>query len=138
MTKTLALPTIIALTAAAAITPALAAAQTAAPVRAERPSDLADRVSGTWSGDVISDARGSSRSNVTITIERIGPNRVRITSDYPRLPTVEIPLERAMDAILAASGPHVLLMNVAADPNRLDLSFDDASWSGRRILAVRR
>ncbi len=96
-------------------------------------ADLADRVAGTYKGAVASDARGSSRDNVTITVTRTGPNRVEIKSDYPRIPTVTIALEKAMDAILAASGPSVFLLDTVRSPGRLDLTIDDASWSGNRI-----
>ncbi len=40
----------------------------------ERKPDLADAVAGTYHGDVISDSKGSSRSNVTLTVTRTGPN----------------------------------------------------------------
>lgn len=109
---------------------ALAETPKAAPARQ---ADLADRVAGTYKGDVISDARGSSRNGVTITVTRTGPNRVEVKSDYPRIPTVTIALEKAMDAILAASGPSVFLLDTVRSPERLDLTIDDASWSGNRV-----
>ena len=109
---------------------ALAEAPKAAP--AHKP-DLADRVAGTYKGDVISDARGSSKSGVTITVTRVGPNKVEVKSSYARIPTVTIPLEKAMDAILAASGPYVFLIDTVRSPDRLDLTIDDASWSGNRV-----
>ncbi|MCA0210810.1 MAG: hypothetical protein LCH74_17260 [Proteobacteria bacterium] len=109
---------------------ALAETPKAAP--AHKP-DLADRVAGTYKGDIISDARGSSKDRVTITVTRTGPDKVEIKSDYPRIPTVTIPLEKAMDAILAASGPSVFLLDTVRSPDRLDLTIDDASWSGQRI-----
>jgi hypothetical protein len=118
--------------AAAALLPAALHAETK-PTTAPRKADLADRVAGTYKGAVASDARGSSRDNVTITVTRVGPNKVEITSDYPRIPTVTIPLEKAMDAILAASGPYVFLLDTVRAPDRLDLSIDDASWYGTRI-----
>ena len=98
-----------------------------------RQADLADRVAGTYKGAVASDARGSSRDNVSITVTRVGPNKVEIKSDYPRIPAVTIPLEKAMDAILAASGPYVFLLDTVRAPDRLDLSIDDASWYGTRV-----
>lgn len=96
-------------------------------------ADLADRVAGTYKGAVVSDARGSSRDDVTITVTRTGPNKVEVKSNYPRIPTVTIPLEKAMDAILAASGPSVFLLDTVRSPDRLDLTIDDASWSGTRV-----
>jgi len=111
---------------------ALAELPKAAPTRK---ADLADRVAGTYKGAVASDARGSSRDNVTIIVTRTGPNKVEIKSDYPRIPTVTIALEKAMDAILAASGPSVFLLDTVRSPDRLDLTIDDASWSGNRVAA---
>jgi len=101
-------------------------------VPAHKP-DLADRVAGTYKGDIISDARGSSKNGVTITVTRTGPNKVEIKSSHARIPTVTIPLERAMDAILAASGPDVFLLDTVRSPDKLDLTIDDASWSGHRV-----
>lgn len=98
-----------------------------------RKADLADRVAGTYRGDVISDARGSSKNGVAITVTRVGTNKVEVKSDYPRIPTVTIALEKAMDAILAASGPSVFLLDTVRSPDRLDLTIDDASWSGTRV-----
>ena len=118
--------------AAALLLPVAAQAETK-PVAAPHKADLADRVAGTYKGNVASDARGSSRNNVTITVTRTGPNKVEIKSDYPRIPTVTIPLEKAMDAILAASGPSVFLLDTVRSPDRLDLTIDDASWSGNRV-----
>ncbi len=120
--------------AAAALLPAAAHAETN-PTTAPRKADLADRVAGTYEGAVISDARGSSRDNVTVTVTRVGPNKVEIKSDYARIPAVTIPLEKAMDAILAASGPYVFLLDTVRSPDKLDLSIDDASWSGNRVAA---
>lgn len=118
--------------AAALLLPAVAAQAETKPA-APRKLDLADRVAGTYQGDVISDARGSSKSGVTITVTRTGLNKVEIQSSYPRIPTVTIPLEKAMDAILAASGPYVFLLDTVRSPDRLDLTIDDASWSGNRV-----
>lgn len=111
---------------------ALAETPKAAPARK---TDLADRVAGTYKGDVISDARGSSKDGVTIIVTRVGPNKVEIKSGYARIPTVTIPLEKAMDAILAASGPSVFLLDTVRSPDRLDLTIDDASWSGIRVAS---
>ncbi|MGZ5206527.1 MAG: hypothetical protein ACXWCI_16570, partial [Caldimonas sp.] len=70
----------------------------------ERKPDLGDVAEGRYFGDVISDSKGSSHADVTLTVTRIGVNRVRITSDYPRLPVVEVALQRALDKIVQARG----------------------------------
>ncbi len=127
------LRSLIVTTSLALLLPAGAALAETSKAAPAHKADLADRVAGTYKGDVISDARGSSRNNVTITVTRTGPNKIEIKSDYPRIPTVTIPLEKAMDAILAASGPHVFLLDTVRSPDRLDLTIDDASWSGNRV-----
>ena len=127
------LHTLIAATSLALSLPAGAALAEPPKAVPAHKADLADRVAGTYKGNVVSDARGSSRNNVAITVTRTGPNKVEIKSDYPRIPTVTIPLEKAMDAILAASGSSVFLLDTVRSPDRLDLTIDDASWSGHRV-----
>ena len=108
---------------------ALIPASVATAAAPERKPDLADMVAGTYEGDIISDARGSSKSGVTITVARVAKDRVSIACDCARIPQVEIPIERAMDAILASSGPHVFLIEMQRNPRRLSLTIDDASLS---------
>jgi hypothetical protein len=118
--------------AAATLLPGAAAAQRAgAMVRAAR-ADLADAAQGSYFGDVISDARGSSRSGVRIAVARIGPNRVRVTSDYARLPAFTATLSRAMDTIQNAGGDMVFLLDLSKTPRTLMVTVDDASWAGVR------
>jgi hypothetical protein len=113
----------------AALLPAFTAdAQSDSP---KRKPDLADVAQGTYFGDVTSDSKGSSESDVTVTVTRIGNNRVRITSDYARLPLVEVPLTQAMDKILNASGTTTFFLDRSKSPMRLDISFiNEVSWAG--------
>ena len=114
--------------AALALLPGLLHAQ-AAP--AERKPDLGDAAAGRYTGDVISDAKGSSRSGVALTITRIGKNLVRISSDYPRLPSVDVPLTRSMDKIVQQRGDTAFVLDTAQ--SRLDVSFhNEVSWAGTR------
>jgi hypothetical protein len=115
----------------AALLPTFAAdAQSDSP---KRKPDLADVAQGTYFGDVISDSQGSSQSDVTVTVTRIGKNRVRITSDYAKLPTVEVPLTQAMDKILNASGTTTFFLDRSKSPARLDVSFfNEVSWAGTK------
>jgi len=117
------------LAGAAIALPVAAEAQRTAPRRA----DLAEIVAGTYRGDVISDARGGgSRTGVTVTVARVGPNLVEVSADYDRIPTVRIPLNQAMSAILSASTQYVFLIQRDRDPDALSLTIDDASVSVRR------
>ena len=96
------------------------------------PADLADLAAGRYFGDVISDARGSSRSDVRITVVKVGPNKVQVTSDYPRLRSFAATLTRAMDTVQNASGDEVFLLDLAKAPHSLHVTVDDASWAGSR------
>ena len=95
-------------------------------------ADLADLAQGRYSGDVISDARGSSQSGVHLVVTKIGPNQVEISSDYKRLPVFRASLTRAMQTIQKEGGNQVFLLDLARSPHRLDVTVDDASWSGSR------
>lgn len=115
----------------------LAGAPLLAPIaRAEsdpprRKPDLGDAAEGVYRGDVISDSKGSSQSGVTLQIERVGRNRVRITSDYPRLPVVEVSLTGAMGRIVQQGGSTAFVLDRARA--RLDVSFlNEVSWAGVR------
>lgn len=94
--------------------------------------DLADVAAGTYFGDVISDSRGSSQSDVTITVVKTGPNTVRVSSSYARLPTFTVRLTRAMQTIQQASGDTVFLIDQSKSPWSLDVTVDEASWSGTK------
>jgi hypothetical protein len=111
----------------AMVAPAIAFAAPAQP----RP-DLANVAAGTYQGDVISDARGSSRSDVTITVTKSGPNSVRVESSYRRIPARNFRLTRAMHTIQNVGGTEVFLLDTSKTPPSLDLTIDDASWSGAK------
>ena len=106
----------------------IASSAVAQPV--QRRPDLGDLAEGTYSGDVISDARGTSQSDVHLTVTRVAPSTVEVTSDYERLPTFTVRLTRAMQTIQSAGGREVFLLDLSKSPRRLDVTVDDASWSG--------
>ena len=101
------------------------------PASSKRKPDLADAAAGTYAGDVISDSQGSSQSGVTLTITRVASNRIRIASDYPRLPVVDVPLTSAMGKIIQGGGDTAFVLD--AKHSRLDVSFrNEVSWAGKR------
>jgi hypothetical protein len=115
----------------AALLPVLAAGRQ--PNAPQHKPDLADAATGTYFGDVISDSKGSSKNNVTVFVTRIGKNRVQITSDYARLPTVEVLLTRAMGKILNKDTSTTFLLDRSATPPHLDVSFlNEVSWTGSK------
>lgn len=121
----------------APIAAALLLATAASTKPASRPkADLADTAKGEYQGDVISDARGSSHSDVEIVVAKTGPNTISVTSDYPRIPARTFKLSRAMQTIQNVGGTEVFLLDLAKSPHKLDLTIDDASWSGERSATV--
>jgi hypothetical protein len=112
---------------------ALAAPSLSAPAASRH--DLADIAQGSYSGDVISDARGASRSDVHLAVRKVAPNQVEVSSDYERLPVFRARLTRAMQTIQNADGNAVFLLDLSKSPHRLDVTVDDASWSGSRAGA---
>jgi hypothetical protein len=97
------------------------------------PPDLATTLEGVWYGDVVSDSKGSSRSDVMVTIRRTSRNTIAITSDYARLPAVTVPLTRAMQTILSAEGNTTVVYDPARDPKQLGITFEgEVAWWGVR------
>jgi len=95
--------------------------------------DLADLASGVYYGGVMADAKGSSRSDVTVTVTKVSPRRVRITSDYERLGTVEVELTRAGEGIQSVGGDTTFLLELAKQPPSLSYNpHGDVAYSGRK------
>ncbi len=120
----------LAFSVAMAATSVAASADTVAKPK-PRP-DLADTAAGVYAGSVISDARGAGRSDVTITVTKTGPNTVSVSSSYARLPPFTIKLSKAMNTVQQVGTSVVFLLNLAKEPHGLDITDDDASWSGTR------
>lgn len=101
---------------------------------ARKPVELADLVAGIYYGDVISDSKGSSRSDVTVTITKMNKRKVRITSDYERLGTVEIDLTKVGNTIQSVGGSTtLLLLELEKNPPRLDYNPNgEVAYSGQR------
>ena len=95
--------------------------------------ELADLVVGKYFGNVIADAKGSSRSDVTLTITKLDKWTVRITSDYPRLGTVDVTLTRAGGKIISAGGNALFLMDPNVRPLELAYNPDgEVAYAGRK------
>jgi hypothetical protein len=95
--------------------------------------DLADVVVGVYFGDVISDSAGSSQNAITLTISKVSANLIKIHSDYPRLPEIQVPLTKAMNTIVQASGDSAFALDLSKTPNQLNVSFhNQVSWSGSK------
>jgi hypothetical protein len=95
--------------------------------------ELADVASGVYYGGVTSDAKGSSRSDVTVTVTKLSPRRVRITSDYERLDTVEVELTRVGEGIQSTGADTSFHLDLTDHPPALFYSpHGDVAYNGRK------
>ena len=95
--------------------------------------DLADLASGVYHGGVTSDAKGSSRSDVTVTVVKVSPRRVRITSDYERLDTVEVELTRVGEGIQSVGDDTSFHLELTKQPPALFYSpHGDVAYNGHK------
>jgi hypothetical protein len=121
-------------------TPALQSAGTAS-ATAEQPQapapgipDLAELIAGTYVGNISSDSKGSSRSDIVITVTRLDRLRVRITSDYHRIGTTDVTLTRIGEKIFAADGDSVLIAEYASNPPNLGFNpRNELAYSGTKV-----
>lgn len=86
---------------------------------------LADLVVGTYSGAVIADSKGGSRSDVGVTIIKLDPSTVRVSSDYDRLRATNVKLTRIGNQILNAGGDTPFIVDM--DQNPPTVLFDPRS-----------
>jgi len=97
--------------------------EASAPSESKKPrsavTGLADLVTGTYFGNVMADSKGSSRSDIGVTVTKLDPYTVRVTSDYPRLGTVDVTLTRIGNKILSAGGDSPFIVDLDQNPPTL-------------------
>ena len=94
---------------------------------------LADLVAGTYFGNVMADSKGTSRSDIDVIVVKLDRSRVRVTSDYRRVGTVELSLTRSGNKIMGADGDSPFLVDL--DRNPLTLNFNprnELAYAGTR------
>lgn len=106
-----------------------------AKVPARTALDLAELVAGRYVGDVIADAKGSSRTAVVVTIAPLDRAAVRVSSDYARLGTVDIALSRNGNQIFNSGGDTPFIVDL--DRNPPTLIFDPRSEVAYRGIMQR-
>jgi len=103
------------------------------PTSNEINTELSQLVVGEFYGDVIADSKGSSRSNIMLTITRLDSYNVRVTSDYPRLGSVELRLTRIGNQIFNEGGDSVFIVDLNRSPITLDFNpHNEVAFSGRK------
>ncbi len=101
--------------------------------RIDTANGLADLVIGSYFGNVIADSKGSSRSDVVVTISKLARSTVRVSSDYSRLGTIDIALTRIGNQILNANGDTPFIVDLDHKPP--SLVFDphsEVSYRGNK------
>lgn len=94
---------------------------------------LADLVSGAYYGNVISDSRGGSRSDVGVTVTRLDRSNVRVSSDYQRVGTVDLALTRVGNKVLNADGDSPFMVDLERSPPTLSFNpRNELAYSGTR------
>jgi len=94
---------------------------------------LADLVVGTYLGNVMADSKGSSRSDIEVTVIKLDRSTVRITSDYRRVGTVELSLTRSGNKIMGAEGDSPFLVDLDRDPPTLAFNpRNELAYAGTR------
>ena len=83
---------------------------------------LADKVAGNYLGAVVSDSKGSSRSDIAVTLQPVAANRVRASSGYERIGSVEIELTQIGTQVLSVDGDSTLIVDLAVTPPTLALT----------------
>lgn len=97
----------------------------------EQVGELADLVVGNYHGEVISDSKGSSRSDIAVTVVKIDRLKVRVASDYQRIGTVEIALTRTGNQIINAGGATPFVVDLDRNPPTLLLNpRNEVAYSG--------
>jgi hypothetical protein len=105
-----------------------------APAPKPAESDLAALIAGTYSGDVVSDSLGSSRRGITVTVMQLGTNKVRVTSPYERIGTVEIEVHRIGSQVFNTGGDSVLIVELGKNPPTLSLTpRGELAFNGVRL-----
>jgi hypothetical protein len=84
--------------------------------------ELADLVVGAYYGDVVSDAKGGSRSDVAVTVTKLDRSSVRVSSDYLRLGSVDVTLTRSGNMIIAADGDTPFIVDLDRNPPTLEFT----------------
>ena len=95
--------------------------------------ELADLVVGTYFGNISSDSKGSSRSDVFVTVTKLGRTAIQVTSDNARIGTFDVDLTRIGENLFNVGGDSVFIAYIAKHPPEVLLTArGEVSYSGRK------
>jgi len=94
--------------------------------------DIAATIAGLYVGEVISDSKGSSRSNVTVRVDRVGAHTVHVSSTYARIAAMNIALTQVDKQVLADGGDTPFIVDLSTEPPTLSYNpHNELAYSGR-------
>jgi hypothetical protein len=95
--------------------------------------ELADLIVGKYLGNINSDSKGSSRSDVLVTVTRIDRTKVRIISDNQRIGIFEVNLTRIGDNLFNVGGDSTVIAYIKKNPPELALTArGEVSYEGTK------
>lgn len=95
--------------------------------------ELADLAAGTYLGNINADAKGSSRSDVLVTVTRISRTKVQVTSENPRIGAFAVDLTRIGDTLYNVGGDSTFIAYPAKTPPELVLTArGEVSYGGTK------
>jgi hypothetical protein len=95
--------------------------------------ELADLAVGRYFGDVIADSKAGSRNAINVTISKLDPYTIRLTSDYQRIGNVDVTLTRIGNHLFNAGGDSTVIVNLEQNP--LTITFNphnELAYSGTK------
>jgi len=103
------------------------------PSRPVEGGEIADRATGTYLGNISADSKGSSRSDVFVTVTKVNRTRVRVSSDNARIGTFEVELNRIGDNLFNAGGDSTFIAYTTKTPPEVVLSArGEVSYGGTK------
>ena len=95
--------------------------------------ELADLVAGTYLGNISSDSKGNSRSDVFVNVTRLDRTKVRVTSDNARIGTFEVDLTRIGDNLFNVGGDSTFIAYTSKNPPEVVLTArGEVSYGGTK------
>jgi hypothetical protein len=100
---------------------AVRAAPAATPATGGHPSAFVDAIVGTYVGEIIADSKGSSRSGVSVRLDKLSADTVRVSSSHARIGSLDITVMPMAGKVSNAGGGTPLQVDLEASPPTLVL-----------------
>lgn len=96
-------------------------------------TELADLAVGRYFGDVIADSKAGSRRAINLTISKLDPYTIRLTSDYQRIGIVDAMLTRIGNQLFNAGGDSTVIVDLEQNPPTITFNpRNELAYSGTK------